>query len=276
MKNFIDLSKPEEREVYDFLSSWILKQRTPSYHTYVIVVRDEEGKLSTHERISRPCYGELRRYREKSNNRKDDRFPGDLLNNFPEGTPTALAFYFPDNIPSKKEISLYREKYWSSYNPWIGNIPEIVDNIEFIRNEKGYIRGFILNCGDFPPTNLVATLMNHRSRNKDSYDVFQWFVSDGLEEEIALPLSIVVNKNGDNFIVNNPINVSSESSKKRFWNKDTIDLDGGLLWSEGADYNRPEVMHLFREEGSIGFPYQIIPKENVKNIYKSIVYDIEN
>ena len=54
------------------------------------IITDEDGVLKVHNRKGEPCYGFLRKYKDRSDRPNDPR-PGDLPRDFPNGTPVVLG-----------------------------------------------------------------------------------------------------------------------------------------------------------------------------------------
>lgn len=211
-------------------------------NTYAIVVRNSEGNLEIHPRRSRPCYGEMRNYKEKSKNRPGDRFPGDLLNNFPDGTPCAVAFPFSKSNPKNQSDMI--EKLFSDYNPWLGKNSEFVNNIIFLKNKKNRNVGVIVNTGDISPTYLVATFMKTRSIGSNQCKVYDDLKELGVEDKSAYLLSLISYNYNGIMLLQGPI-ISQQTNVFKYLNQEPIDLDDGLLWSDRCDYNRPYIMYAF-------------------------------
>lgn len=251
----------ENPETLEALRNLLRKWPASYYNTYAIVVRTDEGVEEIHERVNRPCYGEMRNYREKSKNRPDDRFPSDLKNNFPDGTPIGMALYI-----GNKPVGHYPliEALFSPQSPWLGNNEEFLTNHEFVYKEeegKKKLVGVIVKSGDIPPTPLVACMMMSRSfvRQPDVYKVLK---EHKVPDYYALPLSIcsgIYNKITNTLSFNSYNGVTHQYMNLfRVRDKNPIDLDGGLLWSDRCDYNRPEIMMAFVEDGNKN-PLHCIP-----------------
>lgn len=230
-------------ETIEKLKSFLTKYRT-GYNTFAIVVRTEDGVEEIHERLSRPCYGEMRSYLTKSKNRPEDRFPGDLKNNFPDGTPIGVALV---RAKDKNEV---REDYFSEHNPWLGRNEEFLTNI--IKEEEG----IIITSGDIPPTPLVATFMSSRSI-MGQHITKQLLKDAGVPEDKATTLSLVSStpsvykespsKNSLNFMGYSPT-IHGHTDFNMVLEKDPKDLDDGLLWSDRCDYNRPDIsLHFVKD-----------------------------
>lgn len=261
--NKLDLNVESDKKIYDEACDFILKNLSYSNHTYGIIVRTENGP-ELHTRISRPCFGELRRYREKSNNRKEDRFPSDLLNNFPKGTPIALAVVSPRLNPKHNQFVIDN---WTKYSPWISNNREIQDNLSFIHDPKtDTIKGVFINTGDFLPAHLVAHLMWMRNVLTRYQNIERLKFLD-IPLETCVILSSICHPYNTSFFLNANSIIGNKTDLNLLFNKTPQDVDGGMLWSEGCDYNRPGIMNAFEnKEKESSLTYQVVQKDMLRTV----------
>lgn len=225
------------------LKKWLLK--APGGNTFAMVMRKENGHEHVHPRTQRPCYGELRAYGDKSTNRKDDKQPGDLRNNFPEGIPVGVAVkYFLNNAESIDFAKLY----WGPHNPYIGKYHK---HVSLVLDDNGNMLGYIIKRGDIPPTPLVLSIMSFRGMNK--YKMFEALQKApfNFDERKALISTICSTYFEGLKQVSFPYGYfSSRSNIERIFKHDQNDLDQGYLWSDRGDYNRPNLSELFVDEYS--------------------------
>lgn len=231
----------------------------PKTNTFAIVVRTEDGEEEIHERVSRPCFGEMRNYLEKSKNRPDDRFPGDLKNNFPDGTPIGVALCAHNQNEMKDYL-------FTELNPFLGRNKEFLENLEVITNKDGKSIGAIISSGDIPPTPLVATFMISRSFHYQHHTLKR-LRELGVKDKFAVPLAMV-----SGYATPDAKSVAMDystptfhtySNLERVIDRNPIDLDNGMLWSDRCDYNRPYIA------------FQFVDDENVNPLH-CIKYTFEN
>lgn len=239
--NRLDLGIEENKEILRQIQKFC-QDNSNKINTYLMVFRDEDG-ISLHPRISRPCYGEMRAYKGKSKNRQEDRFPSDLNNDFPSGTPIGVALPFGKG-DIFKNVSQFKKNLFGPANPWLGKNKEFTDNVVFLTTEE-QVDGVFVNTGDIPPTFLVATMMLQRNINKVNIDFFDYLIKNNVPEIDAKILSLIGTK------PNNVIGMYSSAVFSPYTKlmdvlaQEPRDLDGGLLWSDRADYNRPEIANAF-------------------------------
>lgn len=230
-----------EAELPDVLKevSEFANRNLGSRNTFSIVVRNE-GKVSVHHRLRRPCFGEMRSYREKSLNRPDDRFPSDLLNNFPDGTPIGVFVLASHNTPS--DITL---KFWSEVNPYLGNNEEFLKHRVFIKGSDERVLGVLIKTGDILPTHLVAAMMSSRNLTSQTKERAELYITHGMEEGDAWKLALITYEYNQKYSFTSTNTVSLALDVQKYFGSSPDDLDGGLLWSSRADYNRPDIIKLF-------------------------------
>lgn len=254
--NKIDLEKEAHivEELYEFC-----KKSSPTVrNSYAIVVRNKEGELEIHTRHQRPCYGEMRNYKEKSKNRPEDRFPSDLINNFPDGTPVAVALVFSK---TNEEVEKIRGFCFSESNPWLGKNKEFYENLVWFYQDDRQV-GVLINSGDLPPTYLVASFMLQRHFSKLNHDMYLYFKDNGVDEKTSRIISMITNVYNTTINMHGSSVLSSGSNLFKILNQTPKDLDNGMLWSERCDYNRPEIMLGFADADNPLHFMSYTPKEN--------------
>lgn len=239
MKNRIDFEK--NPEAFEKIEEFLQKYKGIGGHTYLIIVRNESDEIEYHPRIQRPCYGEMRNYKEKSKNRPQDKFPGDLKNNFPEGTPIGVAISFHKSPGLRND---FLKHLFSEYNPWLGRNKEFTDNL-VIFEENNQVYGVLIGTGDIPPTGIVASCMFQRTFYSSNFKLYEHLLSVGVEQKLALSFSMPAMLSTGGVAMNGGSVITPYSSMEKFVDRNPVDLDDGMLWSERCDYNRPEIMFAF-------------------------------
>lgn len=209
-------------------------------NSYIIVIRNDEGAIELHPRAYRPCYGEMRKYKSKSLNRPKDPFPGDLENNFPDGTPVGVVL----SLHQAPNIDPLRKHLFSDGNPFLGKNEEFVNNITYLEAENGNLIGVFITTGDIPPTPLVASMMLQRSFYLSNMDLYEALVNAGVKEHLAMHTAMSHTFNYNKVMPYMSSALFSFYNPERYFNKEPRDLDEGMLWSQRCDYNRPEIGYL--------------------------------
>jgi len=233
------LTKTEAKTILPGLKSF-LQERVQGI-SFSLVTRDPtSSELKVHERVSQPCWGELRKY--KVTHPEDctqplDKRPSDLKNPFPKiGIPEALALSIPINRNIEKFL-------WSDQSPWVSGFGG-EDNL-IIHN-----RGVILKDLSIDPTVLI-NLAKNSQRGSNTEELFNFLTKKaGISPKkavLALLFAGAHHKyfyspklNGPDTYVN-PMTVDVE----RYLEQKPKDLTGGTL-KDRFDYNRKELAGIFK------------------------------
>lgn len=199
-----------------------------------------------HIRQSQPCYGELRKY--ESTHKGDctqpgNYKPGDLYYPFPNGTPVRLLI---KNLYPSLERNLVCEIFFSEESPWIRGF----NSVEFIKDDKGVIKGFDLKDTKIDTTVLVNLLKHLDSCKAPSLEKY---LKSGLTPKESMAI-IAMNGGFDiEQSINPPYYYISPKvfSAKRFFSQNPVDLTGGTLFDR-VDYNRTSMQDVFLGNTSDG------------------------
>lgn len=197
------------------------------------IITDVNGKLLVNNRKGEPCYGFLRKYKERSDRPNDPR-PGDLPRDFPEGTPVAVGIplneYGVLSWEKNKEFLsfLYGEK--SPYAKLFKDTEIIVVNDE--------VKGYVFKDLEFD-SNLFAYFLKYSRGVLISWcNIFKICKETGIfksDEECAIYVLCGGSTNGINFAFVKDLS---------YFVKGNVKYPTGTFKS-GADYARPLIERMF-------------------------------
>lgn len=209
-----------------------------------------DGKIK--KMASRPCYGEMRAYGQKSTRPQDSK-PGDLPNPMPIGGKRGpLALYFYDQTVDDDFI---RRVFDPVTSPWRRGIAE---DVEFtVRGDK--IVGVVFPTPSVDPTVMLSLFINSRGFKAiaNAYKLIP-AVLPGLSEEEVLFLAFFFRPNtsggwngqplaiiGCNLYHSASYSLNGNVDLKRWFFGESDDLSNGRTWLDGEDYNRPSLADVF-------------------------------
>ena len=242
--------------------------RIPVGHRHAAaIITDVNGKLFVNNRKGEPCYGFLRKYKERSDRPNDPR-PGDLPRDFPEGTPVVVGVPINDYgnefswEKNKKFLSfLYGEK--SPYAKLFKDTEVIVVN--------DFVKGYVFKDLEFD-SNLFAYFLKYTRGFLSSYcKTFGQCKATGLfksDEECAIYVLC-----GGGTIGINLAYVKDLS----YFVKGNVKYPTGTFKS-GADYARPLIERMFSLNSPLDLTEKyrsflnrgnlVLNKENIENVWR--------
>lgn len=242
------LFKDEEDKVVSYLKEFLIQDDLGI--AFSLVMRDETGKLSFHERIHQPCWGELRKYKKTHGDectKPIDTRPSDLFHPFPKGIPEALGIHMNTETD-------YCKFLLSDNSPWVRGFGSN-------SNILIYDFGFILLDTSIDPTVLVNLLrsMSRGDRFSKRSALFDSLIKKGLSPIQALfPVTFTgLDSCYESYTKMGvpPPDTYSNSVKvdvKRFLAKNPHDLTGGTL-RDRCDYDRKNLAKIFYDPQGLNF-----------------------
>ena len=213
---------------YSFLTAHDYK------YSAVIAIESGDGYI-IHNRVNEPCYGFLRKYRERSPNRPNDPRPSDLPRDFPDGTPGLLTVMInPFNYEQNKS---FVDWYFSPTGPYAS----VCKDIELVVNKGGDLVGVIVH-----DTDVDATMLIH---------LFKY--SRYLPTKAASAKKLEISKFNENFetpeefftyvMMGFTDFLPSQSSYNLWYYVHGVPSFETGSFKKGFDYNRPQIESLFRD-----------------------------
>lgn len=259
--------------------------------SYAVVTQKDDGSFLFTPMYNNPCYGNLRKYGSGST-RPNDHKPGDLKHplTLQMGNPVAVALSVRPK-PEGRTTELTFSDVWEGIflhekSPWINTFK----NIEIIESKKWH--GVVIPDTSIDSTLLVSAFKNAQHfygagdweflRHPDIHPVTRYIFSalarkvepywDSSFREIRF-------RDVNNWVFHRTDEYSNSScwSFKKFWNGQYNDLTGGLF-SDGFDYNRPYLHHIFSElPDGFSFPEPkgktynaTVPSDNIPEVIKGV------
>lgn len=217
-----------------------------TYHNYnygaVIAIESGDGYI-IHNRINEPCYGFLRKYKERSPNRPNDPRPDDLPRNFPDGTPGLLAVMIqPFNYEQNKA---FIDWYFSPTGPYAS----VCKDIELVVSKGGFLVGVIVH-----DTDVDATMLIH---------LFKY--SRYLSKKAASAKGLELSKFNENFetpeefftyvMMGFTDFLPARSTGNLWYYVHGVPAFETGSFKKGFDYNRPQIESLFVDDGATPFSF---------------------
>ena len=240
--------------------------KVTGWNAYVLAM-ENDGVVEYHELSNRPCYGELRKYKNDYRGNKSEHVgqvtggpennvekPRDLPRTFPDGTPVCLAFRL-------REFEFFSNG-WDGPNAYVNK-----DYLDWLLGETSpYIRGFgspesveilmdeahnrvdsvILHDMAVDPTVMIGLFLH--LKHTTVQNCFPTYVENGLSRDQAGYLCLMsclfnpVTKNqmsGDDYSFAQVVDV------RRLITQNPHDFSGGTF-KDRYDYHRPWIGHLFK------------------------------
>lgn len=203
---------------------------------------------SYHQRSDQPCYGELRKYKSTHGDectQPDNRKPGDLHHEFPDGIPYLVGTRF-SFTPTVETDRLFQAVFLSTKSPWKKGLddPRVV-------SENGHSVGLIMGCS-VDPTVMVSAFNFFKSKYMDAKS-FARLVDLGMKKEYALAVLLLNGGGGqsvfDKIAPTYDYYFPAVFSARRFFNQEPKDLSNGLF-KDRVDYNRTLLQDVFRSDKS--------------------------
>lgn len=243
-------------------------------------IRHEDNSVEFVEMRSRPCYGEMRRY--KGGTRPDDPHPGDLPAPIKVGVREAVSVYIPVRGKTVEDHNTFVEFMFSKESPYRAGIG--FDGLEFTKDKKGFIIGIVMYETEVDPTTMVALFMFMRSC--EAYmPTWSKLVSEGRSKIVALiaaayarpadATSYFCQFSGGYYL-------TPQLDFRKFVRGEVNSLSKGRTWRDQEDYNRPEIQDLFKTNSlpvlsaryfaAIGVPNNTSYKRPLSELPKIIEY----
>lgn len=221
------------------------RKGTPGHIRWACFV---DGKIK--KMASRPCYGEMRSYGQKSTRPQDDK-PDDLPQPMPIGGKRgALGLCFMDHQVSD---SFIRQVFDPETSPWRRGIAK---DVEFsIKNDK--IVGVVYPTPDVDPTVMLNLFINSRGFgvNDKANDVIRRTFPELSDPEVFF-LSFFFRHRADNWQTPDVISgcqtyhassysLNGSVNLNRWFSGESVDISNGRTWLDGEDYNRTALADVF-------------------------------
>lgn len=223
-------------------------KKYPYSYTYAIVTRDSVGNLAIHQRISLPCWGELRKYAnthpaDQVTQKYPPKKPSDLHYPFPDGKPEALACAFP--LKQDDEFASWRREYcFGESSPFRRGYQR--DFLQLAMNDDGSMNGIILTDTKFDPTVLVNMLKRIDVIN--AFPLKMLFEAGFTDDEVKILLTTVyINTRYCEIQPMTDYIQGVKCNLNKILTGDTTDLTGGTF-GDRFDYNRKYMHDIFKDE----------------------------
>lgn len=210
-------------------------------HNYAFLMERPDGTLEVEMRHGRPCWGETRRYKEKSN-RPFDKWPSDLPTPIGIGSPIAAAMPLnlygntnSDVIETGLDITTSEESPYRT----------LFKDYELIRSDKNSV-GYVFKDTGYDSTVQASMFMNLRNYLVSAHA----FLKD--LKDVSPALRFVIMTERAMFSQSGAYSDGWTSSVHPCWSMkrviegNPVGLSNGT-WRDQKDYNRPFIHYLFSD-----------------------------
>lgn len=159
----------KDSEILEKLHKFNMRYWCTKYNFCLAV--EKEGEITLYERLSQPCWGELRTHYD------DIPKPGDLKKPFPEGTPVAIAIPFS----SAHSESFFEFVTNKEISPWRKALGEKGVDFTFDKKQK---KGFVLTDTKIDPSVFVQMLMMI-THTEYIQRPFEYLLEKGVDPKLA-------------------------------------------------------------------------------------------
>lgn len=227
------INNEEKEQIREYFVNFYKKNPMKDFHRnrFCIVMRQEDGEITFHDYISRPCYGEMRPYG-KDSSRPEDRKPGDLRQEFPnKGEPIACCVAFmPGRMNAIKD-------FFNTENLWKDSLKP--GEFEFYEDEG--VTGVMYFYSDVDPTILVNSWLTFKRLISGRHEEYSKLIKSHSDPRaVTLAMANFPNAHSQ-YYLSNMVDLERVRKIKPH------DLSGGL-WNKRTAYNRPEVSDLYKGE----------------------------
>lgn len=250
---------PEEKDTGEALLSKIIDHAMGNQgHSWGAIIRREDGTLFKTVRKNRPCWGELRRY--KDGTRPLDYHPTDIPKVIDKGPREALAISLRMyKLDSQEDDDAVKEFIFSTEGPWHRGMGK---DTTLHRGSDGRYAAVSMTDTEIDPTVLLSALvglrvyLGHRAlrgfakategkspREKAQEFLVGAFISDGGSRRVGDKTVY----DGVSF-ANLGYCLTSDLSFERFATGDSLDLSNNRTFRDQEDYNRPDLALVFGGE----------------------------
>lgn len=254
----LNRENPEELALIEKMHEFNLR---PNHRiSWCAVIRDEKtDKTKFLDYTNRPCYGEMRRYRDGT--RPKDPHPSDLPRPIPKGIREAVGVYFGRLSARKENHNALIDYAVSERSPWRRGLD--MKGVEFTYDKDGFICGMVMTETEVDPTPMVALFMFLRSQRNQYGGTFadrfaEFREKYGVSEAVALLMCQYTYWNGSAkrtiLAFNGGYYLSHKLSAIRFFTGRGHDLSNGRTWRDQEDYNRPEIQDYFMDTSEAAKP----------------------
>jgi len=217
-----------------------------TYHNYnygaVIAIESGDGYI-IHNRIGEPCYGFLRKYKERSPNRPNDPRPMDLPRDFPDGTPGLLAVMIqPINYEQNKA---FIDWYFSSTGPYAS----VCKDIELVVSKDGFLVGVIVHDTDVDATMLIHLFKYSRSlptKAVNAKDLEKSKFNENFETPEEFFTYVMMGFG---------TYLPARSTSNLWYYVHGVPAFETGSFKKGFDYNRPMIESLFSDDGNTPYSF---------------------
>lgn len=226
-------------------------------NTWAVLTEDKQGNLVVYERLSQPCYGEMRPYGNITHAHKDAAEPNllpedqrkvhkptDLYHPFPKANPIAIAVVFRRKL-TERTNTLIDCMYDEEESPWrIG-----LSDVELVNIKDTHV-GVILKDTHVNPTVMV----NLFRASRDLREVCDLIWNEDLTERQFIACYGMLQKTGDGYYISNDGNYTffgNTPDLQRIADCNPVNYHDDRTFYDRDAYNRPRIDYIWQGTKSL-------------------------